>query len=162
VARADAAHRAEACGVRRLSLVPVTLREANVYTARLHRHNAPVAGHKFSIAVADESGLIRGVSIVGRPCARHLDDGWTVEVRRVTTDGCPNACSMLYAACWRAARAMGYRRCITYTLLTEPGTSLRAVGWRVVGVVKAQSWHCPSRPRVDVAPLQEKLRWEHA
>ena len=162
VARDGVAHRAEERGVGRLNLVPVTLREANAHTARLHRHTAPVTGRKFSIAVTNVDEQIRGVSIVGRSCARHLDDGWTVEVLRVTTDGCPNACSMLYAACWRAARAMGYRRCITYTLLTEPGTSLRAVGWRVVGVVKAQSWHRQSQPRVDLAPLRGKLRWEVA
>jgi hypothetical protein len=143
-----------------LILVPLTLREANAFTARLHRHNAPAQGHKFSIGLADENGAIRGVSIAGRPSARYMDDSWTIEVVRITTDGCPNACSMLYAACWRAARAMGYRRCITYTLTTEPGTSLRAVGWRVVGVVKAQSWHRVSRPRIDLSPLQEKLRWE--
>ncbi len=112
----------------RLVVVPITLGEANTFTARLHRHNRPVQGHKFSIAVADSAGQVRGVSIVGRPIARHLDDGWTLEVLRVTTDGCPNACSMLYATCWRAARAMGYRRCVTYTRLSEPGSSLRAVG----------------------------------
>jgi hypothetical protein len=162
VARADGADPRENGWGLRLTLVPITLREANALTARLHRHNAPVRGHKFSIGVADGAGLVRGVSIVGRPCARHLDDGWTLEVLRVTTDGCTNACSMLYAASWRASRAMGYRRCITYTRLTEPGASLRASGWRVVGAVRAQSWHRQSRPRVDLAPLQEKLRWEIA
>jgi hypothetical protein len=97
---------------------------------------------------------------VGRPVARHLDDGWTVEVNRVATDGTRNACSMLYAASWRAARAMGYRRMVTYTLDTEPGTSLRAAGWKIVGEVTARSWSCPSRPRVDKSPHQGKLRWE--
>jgi len=67
---------------------------------------------------------------------------------------------MLYASAWRAARAMGYRRLITYTLAREPGTSLRAAGWRVIGAIRGRSWHCPSRPRVALYPLEQKLLWE--
>jgi hypothetical protein len=89
-----------------------------------------------------------------------LQDGWTAEVTRVATNGTPNACSILYAACWRAARALGWRKLITYTLATEPGTSVRAAGWRELGAVTARSWDCPSRPRVDRAPLQAKIRWQ--
>lgn len=74
-----------------------------------------------------------GVAIVGRPTARMLDDGWTVEVTRLATDGAHNACSILYAAAWRAARAMGYRRCVTFTLPEEGGASLRGAGWRCIG-----------------------------
>lgn len=99
--------------------------------------------------------------IVGRPVSRHLDDGWTAEVTRLCTDGSRNACSLLYAAAWRACRAMGYQRLITYILDSEPGTSLRAAGWTVVGQTKAQSWSRPSRARLD-QPLQTKLRWEVA
>lgn len=103
-----------------------------------------------------------GIVVVGRPVARHMADGWTAEVTRLCTDGSRNACSLLYAAAWRACRAMGYHRLITYTLATEPGTSLRAAGWRVVAEVRAQTWDRPNagRPRVDLHPLQERLRWE--
>lgn len=101
-----------------------------------------------------------GVAVVGRPVARHLQDGWTAEVTRVATDGTRNACSMLYGACWRACRALGWRRLVTYTLDTEPGTSLRAAGWTLVGDAGGGSWSCASRPRVDRHPLQQKLRWE--
>jgi len=80
----------------------------------------------------------------------------------VATDGTRNACSMLYGAAWRAAKALGYRKLITYTLASEPGTSLRAAGWSVVGEVRGRSWSCASRPRVDKHPLQDKLRWEAA
>jgi hypothetical protein len=83
-------------------------------------------------------------------------------VTRCCTDGAANACSLLYGACWRAARALGYRRLVTYTLTTEPGTSLRAAGWRVVGAVRGRSWHCASRPRVDRHPTLDKLCWEPA
>jgi hypothetical protein len=101
-----------------------------------------------------------GVVTVGRPVARMLDNGYTLEVTRCCTDGTPHACSKLYAAAWRATRALGYRRLITYTLAEEPGTSLTAAGWRVVGQTSGGSWSCPSRPRVDLAPLGQKKLWE--
>ena len=142
-----------------LNICPISLREANVFVAQNHRHHQPVAGHKFAIAVADDE-RIRGVVIVGRPVARHADDGFTLEVARLCTDGARNACSMLYAAAWRAARAMGYRRLITYTLADEGGASLRAAGWRLIGAAGGGSWSRKSRPRVDTHPLQQKLRWE--
>jgi hypothetical protein len=100
------------------------------------------------------------VVTVGRPVARHLDDGWTLEVTRLCTDGTKNACSLLYAAAWRAARAMGYRRIGTYILDTETGTSLTASGWKCLGKAGGGSWSVPSRPRVDKHPTQIKLRYE--
>ena len=142
-----------------MQIVPTTLAEANAFVEMHHRHHRPVPGAKFCIAVADEDG-VHGVAIIGRPVARHSDNGWTLEVNRVATDGTKNACSMLYGAAWRAAKAMGYRKLITYTLASEPGTSLRAAWWRNVGEVRGRSWSCPSRPRIDTHPLQNKLAWE--
>jgi hypothetical protein len=144
----------------RLSLVPISIRDATAFVARTHRHHDPPRGAIFAVAVADESGTIRGVAMVGRPVARNAADGWTAEVTRVATDGAKNACSMLYGACWRAARAMGYRRIITYTLGEERGDSVRAAGWRVVAETKGGSWSRTSRPRVDHHPTQAKIRWE--
>jgi hypothetical protein len=144
----------------RLVIVPCELDEANEFVRRHHRHHKPARGHRFSLAVADEAGEVRGVAIVGRPVARVLDDGLTLEVNRVATDGCPNACSALYGACRRAGFALGYRRLVTYTLPEEGGASLRGAGWKVLGESKGGSWSCPSRPRVDLHPLQKKLRWE--
>lgn len=143
----------------RVQIVPISLGEANELVARWHRHSNPTVGHKFSIGLA-VAGEMVGAAIVGRPVARPLDDGWTLEVLRCVTDGTANACSKLYAACWRAARAMGYRKLITYTLKSEAGSSLRASGWRTVGEVSARSWDTPSRPRVDKHSLQQRLRWE--
>lgn len=143
----------------KLTVVPITLREANAYVERLHRHHGAVRGCFFCVGVAIE-GVIRGVAIVGRPVARRLHDGYTAEVLRVATDGCPNACSALYGACWRAARAIGFRRIGTYTLTTEPGTSLRAAGWTLLGEAGGGSWSREGRPRVDLHPTQTKLRWE--
>ena len=143
-----------------LTVIPCELSEANAFIATHHRHHEPLAFHRFSLAVADEDDDVRGVAVVGRPANRLLDDGWTCEVSRLATDGCPNACSALYAAAWRATKALGYRKLITYTLNSEPGTSLIAAGWRVVAESSGGSWSRKSRPRVDKHPLQGKLRWE--
>ena len=100
------------------------------------------------------------MAIVGRPISRLFDDGWTVEVTRVATDGTQNACSMLYGAAWRAAQALGYKRLVTYSLPEEGGASLRAAGYRCVGECGGGTWNRTTRPRVDEHPLQMKLRWE--
>ena len=143
----------------RMSVVPIELAEANAFVALHHRHHNPVIGHRFSIAAA-ENGKIVGVAIVGRPVARGNQDGWTVEVNRVATDGTDNACSFLYGAARKAAFALGYTRIITYTLAEEGGASLRGAGFKLLGLRGGGSWTTPSRPRVDKHPLQEKLLWE--
>lgn len=131
-----------------LHLVPVRSRDARAYVAMWHRHHQPPQGQVFAVGVADHQDVLRGVAIVGRPVARLYDDGHTLEVTRVATDGARNACSMLYGACWRAAQALGYARLITYTQATESGASLRGAGWRVVARRPARGgWSCPSRPR---------------
>lgn len=144
----------------KLQLQPITRDEAIRFIEQHHRHSLPPQGWAFGVAVNDGHQVV-GVATCGRPVARGNQDGYTLEVTRVCTDGARNACSMLYGACWRAARALGYRRLITYTLQSEPGASLRASGFRVVGRVTARSWGCPSRPRVE-HPKQPKLRWERA
>lgn len=143
----------------KLSLQPITLREANAFVAKHHRHHRPSRGCIACVAVS-ESDVVRGVAIIGRPVSRLLDDGWTAEVVRVATDGAKNACSMLYGAAWRACRALGYRRLVTYTLPEEGGASLRAAGWRCIGEAGGGSWDRKDRPRVDTHPTQTKLRWE--
>lgn len=145
-----------------LRLVPVSLAQANEHVAAWHRHNRPVPGSKFQIGAADEEGILRAVAIVGRPVARNFDDGVTLEVCRVATDGTRNANSMLYGACARATFALGYRRLITYTQSNEGGASLRAVGWRVIAERPAtKGWDRPSRPRDNVLyeSVQRQL-WE--
>ena len=164
----------------RLLAVPVDFDEACAFVTQHHRHHIPPQGHKFSIAAAvmptpeseacdnnciligahESDRRIVGVVIVGRPVSRMMQDGWTLEVTRLATDGTKNACSFLYAAAWRATRAMGYRKLTTCILDTEPGTTLRAAGWRLVGQAGGGSWSVPSRPRVDKHPLQGKLRFE--
>jgi hypothetical protein len=141
-----------------LQVVPVSFEEAIEFVKDHHRHHDPPLSHKFSVAIADESG-IRGVAIVGRPISRMASDGWTLEVLRCCTDGVPNGCSMLYRTCWRCAQAMGYRKLITYTMAEEGGTSLRATGFKCLGKAGGGSWSRDNRPRIDNHPLQTKMKW---
>ena len=141
-----------------LELQPITYREACQFIAQHHRHHLPPQGWKFGIGLNDGEKIV-GVVTVGRPVARHRDDGWTFEVTRCCTDGTPHAASKLYAAAWRASRAMGAKQLITYTLAEEPGTSLIAAGWRVIGETKADTWHRRKRPRVDKHPTGPKTLW---
>lgn len=143
----------------KLAAVAITLDEANAFVAKHHRHHGEVVGHRYSIGAAAGDKIV-GVVIVGRPVARLRDDGLTLEVTRLCTDGTRNACSFLYGAAARAAFALGYKKIGTYILASENGASLKASGWRLVGEVKGRSWSCPSRPRVDTHPLQDKLLFE--
>lgn len=143
-----------------LELAPVTLREARAFVERHHRHHKAPQGGLFAVAVSDGKEVV-GVAIVGRPVARMLAaDAYTAEVTRLCTLGAANACSMLYAAAWRAARALGYRKLVTYTLPEEGGVSLKASGWRCIGKAGGGTWSRADRPRVDEHPTQAKLRWE--
>ena len=150
----------------KLVLVPLSLREANEFVEQYHRHNGRTTrdGGKYAIGASTGEELV-GVVIVGRPLARRLQDGWTAEALRVCTspDAPKGACSFLYAAAWRAWRAMGGRRMITYTLKSESGASLRGAGWAVVAETTPGDW---SRPDINRArqwqPIygQAKFRWE--
>ena len=142
-----------------LELQPIDFKEATAFVREHHRHHRPVQGWKFGVAVNDGEKVV-GVIMVGRPPNTTNDDGWTLEVTRCCTDGTPHVCSMLYGAAWRAAKALGYRRLITYTLAEEKGTSLRAAGWRDLGLRKGKPWNHASRPRVDTHPLGQKVLWE--
>lgn len=142
-----------------LDIVPVSLAEANAFVEQNHRHHGRVVGHKFSIGATDGEKIV-GVAIVGRPVSRYLDDGLTLEVTRLCTDGTRNACSMLYAAAWRAARAMGYKKLVTYILESENGASIRAAGWKCVGKAGGLRWTGKRKPEVDLYPAQMKMRYE--
>lgn len=128
-----------------MTIVPVTFKQACAFVQSLHRHNKPPRGHKFSIGLMRNGALI-GVVMSGRPIARSFDNGTTIKVNRTCTDGTRNANSMLYGAAWRAAKAMGYRRSITYTQANESGSSLRASGYvRVRDLPARASWEKSSQ-----------------
>ncbi len=152
--------------------VPMAFDIAAAFVAEHHRHHTPPVGHKFSIGAVRDDRLV-GVVIVGRPVARRRDDGATLEVTRLCVDPAepvvidrhgvthqPAACSFLYRCASRAAFALGYARIGTYTLKSEPGTSLKAAGWTLIGETPGKSWSVPSRPRSDKHPIEPKLLWE--
>jgi hypothetical protein len=131
-----------------LHLVPVRSREAADFVRQWHRHHRPPVGQVFAVGAADQDDVLRAVAIVGRPVARHLDNGMTLEVTRTCSDGTRNANSLLYGAAWRAAKALGYARLITYTQAGESGSSLRGAGWKIIAQRSPQAgWDRPSRPR---------------
>lgn len=149
-------------------LRPMTRDEGRAFVMKHHRHHGWPTGFLWLHGIHDDEGVVVGVAVVGRPVARPLDDGLTCEVTRCCTDGEPNACSMLYAASERAAKAKGYRRGLTYLLASEwdrfdengkriGGASVRAAGWRELWRVKGRSWDTPGRPRTDKHPTEDKV-----
>jgi hypothetical protein len=138
-----------------MTLRPITYKAACQLIEQLHRHHKPPQGWKYGIACYDGDRLC-GVATVGRPVARNMDDGLTAEVTRLCTDGTPNVCSFLYSACWRSAKAMGYRRMITYILDNENGASLRASGWNKLHLVPGRKWVHSGNERANEHPLCDK------
>lgn len=145
-----------------LHIVPLGLATANAAVRHWHRHHQPAWGYKWALGAEDGAGILHGVAIAARPVARMLDNGRTLEVTRLASDGTPNVCSFLYAAARRVAREMGYELIITYTLVTEPGTSLRAAGWELASTARSgRTWDMPSRPRAASEHMNiAKHRWE--
>ena len=138
----------------------IELRDANAFVLKYHRHHKPVVGHRFSIAAVTTEGIV-GVVIVGRPVARHANQHTTVEVTRLCTDGTANACSFLYAAAARAAKALGYKRIQTFILDNETGVTLKASGWSYELTNNGGQWkhsHHPHANRTD-QPTNPKQRW---
>ena len=141
-----------------LELRPCDYQTAKAFVAGNHRHNKPPVGHKYSIAVYDGDRLC-GVCMVGRPIGRYLDDGVTLEVNRCCTDGTRNACTILYGAACRAAKALGYKRIITYTLEHEPGTSLKASNWTCEGRAGGTHWTGSRYEQTEMQLSEMKVRW---
>lgn len=145
--------------MRELELRPCDFQTAVKFVGEHHRHNKPPAGHKFSIAVYDAGGVLHGVCMVGRPIGRYLDDGLTLEVNRCCTDGTRNACTMLYGAAQRAAKALGYKRIVTYTLESENGSSLRASNWICDGQAGGTHWTGQRYEQTEIPLGEMKVRW---
>lgn len=143
-----------------MEAVPLHLKEANEFVRRQHRHSLPAVGCKFAVGCMADGKLV-GVAIAGRPVARRRDDGKTLEVLRVCTDGTRNAASWLYSRVKRIAQLLGYHRVLTYSLKEESGASLRAAVARITGEVRPQQGDVPSRPRRDQAVYgKAKWRWD--
>jgi hypothetical protein len=138
---------------------PITQRAAHAFIRQHHRKLPPPVGEVLRVALVDTDGEVRAVATAGRPVARHLDDGLTLEVTRVASDGHTNACSQAYGALRRAAVALGYLRLVTYSLPDEGGASLRAAGWRLDGDVRGRQWSCATRERQPSLLAVDKWRW---
>lgn len=144
-----------------LTIKPIHLKEAAEYVRKYHRHNIPPVGGKFAIGVGDEKEELHGVAICGRPVARKLDDGKTLEIYRNCTDGTKNACSKLYGACLKIAKDMGYKKVITYTLKSETGASVKAANFRFVGLAGGKEWTGTRKRDYYISPKELKNRWEY-
>lgn len=144
-----------------LEIVPISLEKANAFVEQYHRHNKKVISHKFSIGLENNGELI-GVGIASHPIARLLEDGKTLELRRICVkDGYPNACSKIMGRMKQIGMFMGYKRIITYTLQSEPGSSLRAIRAKRVAAAPPRKWERTGRLTQDQAIFHEwKWRWE--
>jgi len=150
-----------------LTVIPISIREANEFVGQYHRHNKPTQGAKFAIG-AEVDGRLVGVAICGNPVSATLMDGFTLEVTRVCVldDAPKNTCSFLYGRCWRIWQQMGGKRMVTYTLQSESGSSLRGAGWKIVGEVKPHDRWAEKRNRDGIERQsqeiygQSKFRWE--
>lgn len=154
-----------------IKAVPVSLTEARAYIDENHRHHIAAKVDKYRVG-AEEDGEMVGVAQCGRPVSRILDDGMTIEVLRLCTNGNRNVCSFLYSRCARIAKELGYTKIITYILESESGVSLKASGWHCEKEnVGGGSWDRQSRPReleeVQMSlfpqkqkyPTEKKQRW---
>ena len=150
-----------------LTVIPISIRQAQEFVDLYHRHNKRPQGAKFAIGAEDDGRLV-GVAICGNPVSATLMDGFTLEVTRVCVldDAPKNTCSFLYGRCWRIWQQMGGKRMVTYTLQTEPGSSLRGAGWKIVGEVKPHDRWAEKRNRDGIERQsqeiygQAKFRWE--
>lgn len=140
-----------------MEIRPITLRTASEYINQHHRHHRATVGCKFAIGCYDGNTMV-GCAVCGRPVSRYYDDGLTCEINRVCTDGTLNACSMLYGACCRIAKAMGYKKIITYTLVSEDGASLKASNFKDDGEAGGTHW-TGRRNRGQDIPAERKRRW---
>lgn len=146
----------------KLFVVPVELEQANAVVAAWHRHHKPCVGHRFSLGVVDDEGILHAAAVVGRPVARlggHPSK--VLEVTRLVTDGTKNCCSMLYSAAARVGKEMGFERIQTYILADlETGSSLKASGWVCEGLAGGGQWkHTDGKPRRTDQPIGIKTRW---
>lgn len=146
-----------------LETCPTTLKEANAFVEKVHRHHKKARGHRWSIG-AEANGQLVGVAIVSRPVSRKTSQYTVADVVRLATNGHRNACSFLYAKVTQICRLMGFVKVQTFILISEPGESLKALremGWVEAGISEGGDWNVPSRGgrRTD-QPQEPKMRWE--
>lgn len=144
-----------------MKIIPITLKVANEFVLRYHRHNKSVVGSRFAIGLTRDCELV-GVAICDRPISRHLDNGLTLEVYRVCTDGTKNATSMLYSRCKRIGQLMGYEKIITYTLQSESGSSLKAIGAQIEKNIEGRQWNDSEKVKRTKQAVSEEMKYRWA
>ena len=143
----------------RVSVRPLPVTLAIRFNATTHRRLPKVIGGMWAVG-AEIDGELVGVALVGRPIARLADDGRCLEVLRcAVATGARNACSALYGACARTARAMGAADLWTYVHGDESGHSLRAAGWIRIGPTKGGEWSRDGRQRELAIDSLPKVKW---
>lgn len=141
-----------------MEIRPITFKQASEFINKYHRHHNATVGCKFCIGLYHKDSLI-GCAVCGRPVSRYYDNGLTCEINRVCViEGYKNGCSMLYGACCRIAKNMGYKKIITYTLKSENGASLRASNFICEGQSGGTHW-TGKRNKAQSIPNEFKKRW---
>lgn len=147
-----------------MKIIPITLKAANDFVEKWHRHSARTNndGGKYAIGLEHEGDLV-GVAIVGRPTARLLQVPYAAECTRLcTSPTAPKGSeSKLYARAKRIWQLMGGTTLHTYTLKRESGDSMRGAGMKQPAAeVQRQQWTRPSRKRAERDIYEEpKVRW---
>lgn len=153
-----------------LAIQPISRKEAQAFVNRHHRHNRASVGDRLRLCAMNGPDMV-AVCIAGRPEARPNPQYSVLEVTRLCVRDDlmlpalkANAASQLYSEVARRAKKMeGVERVITYTLVSEEGTSLKAIGWTPLYVTteRPKGWDCPSRPRDSSrTPNEAKVVWE--
>lgn len=137
---------------------PITYKAAKEFINANHRHHNASIGCKFCIGLFEDNVMI-GCAMCGRPVSRYLDNGLTLEINRLCTNGRKNACSMLYGACCRIAKEMGYEKVITYILQSENGASLKASNFKCEGLAGGVNWTGKRNKQNTKTPKELKTRW---
>ena len=144
-----------------LKCIPLTLKEANAFVIEHHRHSKQCRGHRFSLGAVYKDELV-GAAIIGRAINRYLDNRFTAEIlRNSVLEKAPKGTFIfLYSRAMKVWQSQGGKKILTYTLETEPGSSLKAVNFNAAaktGFFKG-GWQNRSNRR-EYTPIR-KIRWE--
>ena len=141
-----------------LVLRPVTVKAALPFVRAVHRRLPRVQGAMWAVSVLRGAERV-GVALVGHAARLLAEDDCLSVLRCAVIEGHHNACSMLYGACSRAAKAMGATDLVTYTHADENGASLKASGWIYGGSTTGGEHSRAGRKRAPAVDAAPKQRW---
>jgi hypothetical protein len=142
-----------------LRIVEVGLGE--VLLADRGERQPPPRGALFAAVISSRIGT-RAAAIVGRPVPPARDDGFTLEITRIRTDGAISVEVAIYRAVWQLIRLRGYRRLITHTEMGVIRRGLVTLGLTPAAAVPPRAGaHVPPRLRVGRGVDGAcRVRWE--